>query len=188
MSELKYYNSIETILNEVPREQWAHSRIISHTLLNCTRLKGIVRLLMHNRGVNFIHMDDVVADVATIMQMKQLSRVEDPKTVYYLIYKVAYFVISNYGKKSINTFFTEEISLSSLMNDEDDGEENLMERLSSESAVDNLTEMTNDRIDKDNARRRLTEKLAIHGWPQDVQQTRTRIGRPPKQQAQVAQI
>ena len=119
--------------------------------------------------------------------MKMVSRLRDPRDVYYVIYQVAAFVASNYSKKSINTSHSEEISLSSLVRPDDTGSENdVLDRLTSDSALENEGEHTNRRIDLDNARRRLSEKIAAFGWPQDIQKERTRLGRPPKMQSNVA--
>ena len=183
----KIHDSIERALQSVQREFWPTSETVSHTLLKCVRLRGIVRLHLMRRGVDLDCMDDVIAEVAVVMQMKMVSRLRDPRDVYYVIYQVAAFVASNYSKKSINTSHSEEISLSSLVRPDDTGSENdVLDRLTSDSALENEGEHTNRRIDLDNARRRLSEKIAAFGWPQDIQKERTRLGRPPKMQSNVA--
>jgi hypothetical protein len=182
MNEKKIYFSIETALEDVPRDKWPTSPIVSRALLDCVRLRGIVRRHIMKRGVDLACIDDITSEVAIVLQMKMLAKLESPKVVYYVAFRVSQLVVSNYGKKSINTSFSDEISLSNFLKPGDD-EQDALERLSSESAVDNLSDQINQKIDLDNARRRLTEKLAKFGWPETIQRERTRLGRPPKLQA-----
>jgi len=132
-------------------------------LLTCPRVRGMVRNFMIKRGVSLNMVDDVMSDMAVVMQLKMLDKLEKTSDVYYVIYRVAQLVVSNYGKKSINTSRSEEVSISSLIDDSDD-ESGALERLSSESALDNQDEETEKRIDIENAKRRFTDKLNAVGW------------------------
>lgn len=182
MSNPKVYFCIETALEEVPREEWPTSPKVSRALLKCPRMRGIVRQHILKRGVDLSYIDDIVSEVAVVLQMKMFAGILDvPKSVYYVIFRVSQLVVSNYGKKSINTSHSEEVSLSSFLQPGDD-EQDTLERLSSESAVDDLADIGEKKIDLDNAQRRLTEKLAIQGWPEEIQKERTRLGRPRKLQ------
>lgn len=183
MTSTKQHFSVITALNKVPRAEWAISPAISRALLGCVRLRGIVRQHVLKRGVALSHMDDIVSEVSIVVQMKMIEKLDEVNSVYYVIYRVSQLVVSNFGKKSINTTHTEEVSLSSLLKPGDEDDEDVLERLSSESTVQNLSEQTEGHIDLLNARRRLTEKLALFGWPEGIQRQRTRLGRPRKMQA-----
>ena len=93
--------------------------------------------------------------------------------------------MSNFGKKSINTSHSDEISLSSLLGPEDD-ENDALERLSSESTINSQDDENERRIDLENAKARFVAKLASVGWPSDIKRERTRMGRPPKQNPIIA--
>jgi len=179
MTEKKVFSSVEEVLQQTDRKEWATSTRVSYALLTCPRVRGMVRNFMVKRGVSLNMVDDVMADMAVVMQMKMMDKLEKTNDVYYVIYRVAQLVVSNYGKKSINTSHTEEVSISSLIDDGDD-ESGALERLSSESALDNQDEETEKRIDIENAKRRFTEKLNAVGWPSDIKRDRRRMGRPPK--------
>lgn len=183
MSQKKIYYSIVTALNATPREEWPTSRMISHALLECVRVRGIVRQHILKRGVSLTHLDDVISEIAVVMQMKMLSKLVGVNDVYYVIYRVSQLVVSNYGKKSINTSHSDEVSISTLLKDGDD-EQDALERLSSESVIDEQSDETEKKIDLENAKRRFSEKLSGLGWPSDIKKERTRLGRPPKQQSQ----
>lgn len=186
MSQKKIFYSIETSLQETPRQEWSTSAKVSHALLGCSRLRGIVRQHMLKRGVSLINLDDVISEIAVVMQMKLMDKLEKAKDVYFVVYRVSQLVVSNYGKKSINTKFSDEISLSSLLNPEDD-ENDAIERLSSESTINDHVDENEIRIDLANARRRFTEKMGTVGWPADIKRERTRLGRPLKQNPIVAE-
>lgn len=175
----KVFSSVEDVLFELDRSLWSTSSRVSHVLLNCPRVRGMVRNHMIKRGVSLSIMEDVVSDMAVVTQMKMMDKLEKPEDIYFVIYRVAQLVVSNYGKKSINTHHTEEVSISSLIGDDDD-ETGALERLSSDSSLDNQDEETEKRIDLDNAKRRFTEKINAVGWPDDIKRERTRMGRPPK--------
>lgn len=179
MTEKKVFSSVEEVLCQTDRKEWATSTRVSYALLTCPRVRGMVRNFMVKRGVSLNMVDDVMSDMAVVMQMKMLDKLEKTTDVYFVIYRVAQLVVSNYGKKSINTNYTEEVSISSLIDDDDD-ESGALERLSSESALDNQGEETEKRIDIENAKRRFTEKLNAVGWPSDIKRERRRMGRPPK--------
>lgn len=180
MTSKKVFFCVETALDNTPREEWPTSRIVSQALLSCTRTRGIVRQHLMRRGVSLTNLDDVVSEIAVVMQMKMVSKLEKVKDVYFVIFRVSQLVVSNYGKKSINTTHSEEVSLSSLLSGEDD-ESDALERLSSEATIDDTQDENEKRIDLGNAKRRFAEKLGVVGWPADIKRERTRIGRPPKQ-------
>lgn len=179
MTAKKIHRSIESSLEETPREQWATSSKVSYALLNCIRLRGIVRQHLIKRGVMLVNVDDVISEIAVVMQMKMMEKMEKTGDVYYVAYRVSQLVVSNYGKKSINTNHSEEVSLSSLVNADDD-ESDALERLSSESTIVNQTDENERRIDLDNAKRYFTQKMMAVGWPADIRRERTKMGRPNK--------
>ena len=181
MSQKKIFYSIETSLQETPRQEWSTSTEVSHALLGCSRLRGIVRQHMLKRGVSLINIEDVISEIAVVMQMKLMDKLEKAKDVYFVVYRVSQLVVSNYGKKSINTRYSEEISLSSLLSPSDDDENDAIERISSESTINDHVDENEIRIDLANARRRFTEKMGEVGWPADIKRERTRLGRPLKQ-------
>lgn len=179
MSEKRIFISVEEALRLTDRKEWSTSTKVSYALLTCPRVRGMVRNFIMKRGVSLTMLDDVMSDMAVVMQMKMMDKLEKTTDVYFVIYRVAQLVVSNYGKKSINTNHTEEVSISSLIGDDDD-ESGALERLSSDSALDNEGEQTEKRIDIENAKRRFTEKINAVGWPSDIKRERTRMGRPPK--------
>lgn len=176
----KIYTGVQDVLRKTPREEWPTSNAVSRELLSCPRVRGFTRELMNRRGVNLSHFDDVNADVAVVMQMKMLKELDGPDGAYSLMFKIAHLVISNYGKKSINTFYSKEVSLSSLLN-ADDHESDALERLSSDDAAVQHDEENEKRIDLENAKRRFAAKLNSLGWPSEIKRERTRLGRPLKQ-------
>lgn len=180
MSQKKIFQSIEIALQQTPREQWSASAKVSRSLLDCARLRGIVRNHMLKRGVSIELLDDVTSEIAVVMQMKMLEKLEKVEDVYFVAYRVSQLVVSNYGKKSINTSYSEEVSLSTLL-DDDDNESDALERLNSDSAVESQQDANEKRIDLDNAKRRFTAKMNAVGWPSDIKRERTRLGRPLKQ-------
>jgi hypothetical protein len=180
MSPKKIYCAVETALSEASRDDWPTSRPISRSLLNCPRVRGIVRQHILKRGVSLTNLDDVISEVAVVMQMKMLSKLEKPSDVYFVIYRVSQLVVSNYGKKAINTAHSDEVSISTLLQDGDD-EQDALERLSSEAVIDGQRDETERKIDLENAKRRFSEKLIGLGWPSDIVKERKRLGRPRKE-------
>ena len=185
MSQKIVYYSVETALMETSREDWPTSSMVSRALLGCVRIRGIVRQHMMKRGVDLENLDDVISEIAVVMQMKMVHKLEQPKDVYFVIFRVSQLVVSNFGKKSINTSHSDEISLSSLLGPEDD-ENDALERLSSESTINSQDDENERRIDLENAKARFVAKLASVGWPSDIKRERTRMGRPPKQNPIIA--
>ncbi|MFN5096729.1 hypothetical protein [Limnohabitans sp.] len=181
MREKKIYRVVETVLEHTPKKQWPTSGNVSRALLECVRTRGIVRQHLMKRGVSLNLLDDVVSEIALVMQMKMLQKLEDIADVYFVIYRVSQLVVSNWGKKSANTAAGEEVSLSSLASpDEEEGE--LLERLSSDAMVERPDAQNEHRIDMENAKRRFAQKLSTVGWPQDIVRERVRLGRPLKQE------
>lgn len=179
MREKKIYRIVETVLEHTPKEQWPTSGNVSRALLECVRTRGIVRQHLMKRGVSLNLLDDVVSEIALVMQMKMLQKLEDIGDVYFVIYRVSQLVVSNWGKKSGNTAAGEEVSLSSLASPEEEGE--LLERLSSDVMVERPDAQNEHRIDMENAKRRFAQKPSSVGWPQDIVRERVRLGRPLKQ-------
>lgn len=177
----KVHYGIETALREVSRDEWPTSPKVSTALLKCPRLRGMVETRMKSRGVSVSYQDDIVSEVARVMQMKMMAQLDAVESVYFVVYRVIQLVTSNYGKKSVNTVHSEEVSLASFMKEGDDDETAVLERLTSDSALDDDAKRAERQIDLDNAKRRFAEKLAKVGWPEEIKRERTRLGRPPKQ-------
>lgn len=180
MTEKKIYRTVELALEEVSRDQWTTSAKVSRALLGCVRTKGIVRQHMLKRGVSLSVFDDVISEVAVVMQMKMLQRLESVADVYFVLYRVSQLVVSNWGKRAAHSIAFEEISLSSSqrVDGDDDG---LLDRLTSASVEENQGEQNERRIDLENAKRRFAEKLSLVGWPDDIKKERVRLGRPLKE-------
>jgi hypothetical protein len=179
MTEMKIYRTVELALEEAPRDQWTTSAKVSRALLGCIRTKGIVRQHLLKRGVSLSVYDDVISEIAVVVQMKMLQRLESISDVYFVIFRVSQLVVANWGKRAAHSISFEEISLSSFRGDHgDDG--SLMDRLTSESMEENQGEQNERRIDLENAKRRFTEKVGLVGWPDDIKKVRIRLGRPPK--------
>lgn len=182
MTRRYIYESVERILEDTPREQWSTSPLASKALLNCPRLKGIIRGLMIKRAVKMNHSADISSEVALIMQMKMLDKLDSPKIVYFVAYRVAQLVIYNWGKKEENTFFSEEISINEYKMDQEDDQE-LMDRLNLMGGFFNDGTEAEKVLDKTLAQARLAKKIETQGWPTDILRERKKIGRPstPKQ-------
>ena len=135
---------------------------------------------MLKRGVSLSVFDDVISEVAVVMQMKMLQRLESVADVYFVLYRVSQLVVSNWGKRVTHSIAFEEISLSSSqgVDGDDDG---LLDRLTSASMEENQGEQNERRIDLENAKRRFAEKLNLVGWPDDIKKERVRLGRPLKE-------
>ena len=132
----KVHYGIETALREVSRDEWPTSPKVSTALLKCPRLRGMVETRMKSRGVSVSYQDDIVSEVARVMQMKMMAQLDAVESVYFVVYRVIQLVTSNYGKKSVNTVHSEEVSLASFMKEGDDDETAVLERLTSDSALD----------------------------------------------------
>lgn len=61
---------------------WPTSGNVSRALLECVRTRGIVRQHLMKRGVSLNLLDDVVSEIALVMQMKMLQKLEDIGDVY----------------------------------------------------------------------------------------------------------
>lgn len=171
------FDSIERTLAATPREQWSASNDVSKALLNCQRLTGIIRRLMIKRAVKIEWLADIRSEVALIMQMKMLDKLDSHTAVYFVAYRVAMHVIYNWGKKEENTFFSQEISVNECKFD-DENEQELMDRLNLEGGLFNDGTESENALDKVLARARLAKKIEAHGWPSDIPRERKKIGRP----------
>ena len=172
--------SLETALEEEPREKWATSHKVSAALLGCTRIKNIVRQHMSKRGVKLTYFNDVLTDIAVVMQMKMVDKLEKPKDVYFVLFRVSQLVVSNFGKKSVQTDFSEEVDFSSLAYREDE-QEALLERMFTEGLYgEGKSETAATMIDKASGKKRFLEKVNTLGWPEEIPKTRQVLGRPPK--------
>jgi hypothetical protein len=132
------------------------------------------------KGVALLNQDDIMSEVALIMQMKMVDKLVEVKDVYFVIYRVCLNIVSNYGRKPTNTTHSQEVSLTSMMGPEDN-ENDALDRLNSDYEENDQSAENEDRIDLANARRRFSEMLAKTGWPADIKKDRIRIGRPLKQ-------
>ena len=181
----KIYFSVESALEGTPRDQWPTAPAVSRELLRCPRIRGLARSLQIRRGVDLANTDDVISEVARIVQMKMLPQLGAAKEVYSVIFRVTQLVVYGFGKKSVNTFYSDEISISTLL-EEGDNDQDALERITSDSALNSQNDETEQRIDLSNAQRRLKEKLSKLGWPDEIQRERTRIGRPRKMEPLMA--
>jgi hypothetical protein len=175
----KVYFSVQTALEDTPREQWPRSHAVLNAILTCPRIRGTARRLLIRRGVDLENTDDVISEVARVMFTSQLKKLDFPDKAYSLIFRVVQLVVYGFGKKSVNTYYSQEISISTLL-EPGDNEEDALERITSDSAMNSPDSDTEQRIDLSNAQRRLKEKLARLGWPEEIQRERTRMGRPKK--------
>jgi hypothetical protein len=175
--EKKIYFSVITALEETPRELWTTSANVTRAFFKCRRVGGIVRGMIIRRGVNLNCFDDVMNEVVEVMQMKMLAKLDNSSAVYTVLMTVVYNIVSNYGKKSINTFFTKEISISQLIDDDDD-EHGAMERFAAETSSLEEFEITEARIDRNLALNRFAQKMRKQGWPADIPKERGVMGRP----------
>ena len=181
MTEKKYlFAEIEHTLERAPRASWSTSQEVSKALLSCPRLRGIIRNLMVKRSVSMKCYDDIHSEVALIMQMKMLDKLDEAKSVYFVLYRVAQLVIYNWGKKDENTFYSPEVSMSECKVGEED-DQSVLDRLNLVQGFSNDGAEAERQIDKRLARDRLARKIETIGWPSDVTRERKKIGRPSKQ-------
>jgi len=174
------FDSIQRMLENTPQEQWSTSPLVSRALLNCPRLGGIIRNLMIKRAVKLEWMGDIRSEVASIVQMKMLAKLDSPQSAYFVAYRVAQLVIYNWGKTEENTFFTQEVSINECKL-ENENDQELMDRLNLEGGFFNDGSESEKALDKALARERLARKLEQHGWPAEIPRERKRIGRPSKE-------
>lgn len=175
----KVYFSVQTALEETPRAQWPRSPAVLNAILTCPRIRGLARKLLIRRGVNLDNTDDVISEVARVMFKSQLKKLDFPEKAYSLLFRVVQLVVYGFGKKSVNTYYSQEISISTLL-EPGDREEDALERITSDSAMNSPDDETEQRIDLSNAQRRLKEKLARLGWPDEIQREWALMGRPKK--------
>jgi hypothetical protein len=183
VGQKKIYRLLEIALSQVPPEQWASSLVVSKALLDCTRIKGIVRQFIRKSGVSPSFTEEIISDVALVMQTHvfcnglgegkgQIAKIED---VYFVVYKVVGFTVSNYRKKITRTALSPEENFSETRFS-DETYEQMMGRLTDLDwqLADNTD--VEDKIDTKNAQQHFTQKLLTLGWPSFIPRTRS-IGR-----------
>lgn len=181
MTEKKIYHSVIDALEETPRDLWHTSRKVSYALLRCPRVIGIVRRFVMRCHVDLNLLEEAIGNVAMTMQNKMLLILDDPRSVYSVIYKVAEYEVLNMRKKEINTIFSPEVSISDFSVNENDEDHDILERLSTEDMTNDPADEIEKKIDIENARKRFSEALARHGWPEHISRNLVKIGRPKKQ-------
>lgn len=179
-STKKIHFRVITVLNLVSRDKWPTSHQVSKEILGCQRVHGIIARVLKKRGVHLSLIEDILSEVALVLQMKILPILDSPENVYSVIFRIAELVVSNYGKKSINTLYSQEILLSDLMSEGDTNHTDILDRLSNETSMDNDQGDTVKRLDLDRAKKNLKDKIGRLGWPEDIRRERTRLGRPKK--------
>ena len=173
---------IEDALQKLPRDEWTTNPIIYKEMHGCRRLNGIIRNHIMQGGVNIQCFDDISAEVMAILQMKMLSKLDEPKSFYYVAYRVAQLVVSSYRKRDFNTFHSSEVSLDAPHGFDAEDQENsgLMGLITYETTLDDFSEDVIHRVDIQNAKDNLVNKLNRLGWPADIPRQHKRIGRPRK--------
>lgn len=176
--EKKIYKTVLTALENTPREQWSYSPAVSHALLECPRVKGIVRAMMRKKGVKIDLLSETISEVAFKMQSKVLAtliKVDDG--VYSLLAATADYICSNDGRKLSTSNRSPEVSLSDYAND-DESSDDVIQRLGGEDSTYDNTGSIHDALDRKTAQNRFKEKLAKIGWPETIARDRARKGRP----------
>lgn len=182
MTLVKPYLSIETALEHIPRDQWSTHPDIYRKMQACNRLNGIIRNHIMKGGVTMKCFDDIAAEVMAILQMKMLEKLDEPKSFFYVAYRVAQLVVSSYRKRDFNTFFSSEVSFDAPLGYDKDGDETegFAAILANESALSDFSEDVIHKVDLHNAKANLAKKLNNLGWPSEIPKEHKRIGRPRK--------
>jgi len=183
MTDKRIHFAVETALSKIPKEQWPTSVDLYREMERCPRLKGIIRNHVRARGVSLDCVSDISAEVIAILQIKMMPILDSPQSFYFVAFRVAHLVVLNYGRKSYNTFFSQEVSINgdfASPGNSDESDE-MAERCVAQLQVQDFSNDSIDRVDRELAQNRLRKKLAANGWPEDIQRERTRIGRPKKE-------
>jgi hypothetical protein len=185
MIKSKRYFSIERALEEIPRNEWSSHHDIYKEMQTCTRLTGIIRNHIMKGGVTMQCFDDISSEVLAILQMKMLEKLDEPKSFYYVGYRVAQLVVSSYRKRDFNTFFSSEVSFDAPIGLGKDGDESegFAAILTNEATLDDFSNDVIHQVDLHNAKTNLAKKLSTLGWPSDIPKEHKRIGRPKKNAA-----
>ena len=182
----KIHHQVEDALHEVAPEQWATSQAISKSLLSCARIRGMAHNAVRKYGVNPSLMEEVIADVAMLMQTRifpngigsergQILKIED---VYFIAHKVIDYTCLNYIKKVTRTTRSPEEGYFSILI-EGEYEDQMVERALGEDAFYENEDDLDNKIDTGNARDKLAAKIISLGWPAKIPRTRsTGQGRP----------
>lgn len=185
MKASKRYFSIERALEEIPRSEWSSHPDIYKEMQTCNRLNGMIRNHIMKGGVTMQCFDDISAEVLAILQMKMLDKLDEPKSFYYVGYRVAQLVVSSYRKRDFNTYFSNEVSFDAPIGLDKDGEESegFAAILTNETTLEDFSDDVIHRVDLHNAKSNLARKLKSLGWPSDIPKEHKRIGRPKKNAA-----
>ena len=173
----KIFRTVELALEACPPENWTTSNAVSRALLECPRVKGIVRQHLMKKGVSTTQMSECIADVALVMQMNVLPKLDKIASVYFVIYRVAELIAMNMGRKRGVSARDTVMSFSDV-NFTGESSEDAEARIISSASVEDGTDEIHVRLDKESAQKRLTAKLARLGWPSDIEKERIRRGRP----------
>jgi hypothetical protein len=151
-------------------------------MVSCRRLNGIIRNHIMQGGVIIQCFDDIASEVMAILQIKMLTKLDEPKSFYYVAYRVAQLVVATYRKRDFNTFHSSEVSLDAPQGFDSDDQENsgLQSMITYETTLDDFSGDVIHRVDLQNAKTKLTKKLDTLGWPADIPREHKRIGRPKK--------
>lgn len=178
MATKKIYRFIELALEQTEQKKWSQAAAVTVALLTCPRAQGIAANMIYRYKINEMYQEEIVSDIATIMQMKMIDKLDAISSVYYVYYKVAMWVCSNYRKKSSQSVNTPEKSFSDF-SFQDETLVEVMDRLQPE-VNEGESEAVIHAIDLDKARQLFQQKVAEQGWPEHIQRNRTRRGRPLK--------
>jgi hypothetical protein len=173
----KIFRTVELALEACPPENWTTSKAVSRSLLECPRVKGIVRQHLMKKGVSTTQMSECIADVALVTQMNVLPKLDKITSVYYVIYRVAELIAMNLGRKRGVSTRDPVISFSDVIF-AGESSEDAEARIISTASVEDGTDEIHVRLDKESAQRRLAAKLEQVGWPSDIERERIRRGRP----------
>jgi hypothetical protein len=169
-------------LEKTPREAWHTSACVSRALLNCPKVKQLVRMQILRKNISLDRFfDDAMAEVVAVMQINMMPKLAKIDDVYFVVYRVAELVAMGLSRKDRSEIFGPVRSFSDLANgaNAEDGQEDMIERIMDQSAHVDGTSAIEDRIDQERAKANLAKKLkAMGGWPSEIPQARKTMGRP----------
>lgn len=169
-------------LAKTPRETWHTSPCVSRALLNCPKVKHLVRMQVLRKNISLARFfDDALAEVVAVMQINMMPKLAKIDDVYFVVYRVAELVAMGLSRKDRTEIFGPIRSFSDLANgsNTEDGGAEMIDRIMDQTAHVDATTEVEQRIDQDRAKANLTKKLkALGGWPSEIPKQRSSMGRP----------
>lgn len=182
------HRGVELALESTPDQQWPKSPIVTRALIECPRIERMAHKSLRKFGVSQDYAEEVVQDVAMVMQTKVLinglgenkGQLKSISDVYFVIFRVVDLTVRNYQKNRRTAAVPLVANFTSVQFD-DESHEEMMTRIAIGNEVDGGYDAVNQKLDASNARLKLQAKIDRLGWPSEIRREIKRgPGRPSK--------